>query len=705
MRVNLPWRESGLAPGSAGAVDKISRPPASGLLPGAILSRALLGFLYLTAGVASAGEIVEEIVVVETLGERLGTAGSVGRVDADELAEIRPTHIHQALVRVPGVWISRGSGHEHLTAIRSAVLTGAGACGAFLFLEDGLPVRPAGFCNVNNLFEVHAEQAAGIEVWRGPASAALGGNALHGAINVQTPDPAVSGLSLEGGSYGYAQARGALAAGRGNHRIGVSATGSHSNGYRNDTGYGQQKLSLVHETGMGAWQVRNTLNATNLNQETGGFVLGYEAYDDGDLRKTNPNPEAYRDAWSVRAASHWSNGAWRISPYLRRSRMVFLQHFLPGQPTETNEQGSGGMLASYAFDRRGMSGQLGAHLEYMRGSLTEIQDGPTTGSAFLVATRPQGRHYDYDVDSFLGAVFYNLGWSLGERWRALHGLRVERLSYDYENNHLVGNTRDDGSQCGFGGCLYTRPPSGDDGFTEVAGRLGIEREFGTGGVAYITAATGFRPPQITELYRLQRGQTVAELDSERLLSFEAGLKDRGWSVSVFRQRTRNYIFREANGFNVSDGKTRSTGAEFSAEWAPAGHRFSLAGTYAVHEYDFSRNAGGGEVIEKGNRIDTAPRWLGSARWRWQPGDAWYSEFEVNVIGKHFINAANTHRYGGHAVVNWRGGLRLNDRARLFARVVNLLDRRYADRADFAFGNYRYFPAMPIQGYLGVELDL
>ena len=670
------------------------------------IGRALLAGLWLVAGAAAADEIVEEVIVVETLGERLGAAGSVSRVDAGELAEIRPTHVHESLVRVPGVWVSRGSGHEHLTAIRSAVLTGAGACGAFLFLEDGLPIRPAGFCNVNNLFEANTEQAAGLEVWRGPASAALGGNALHGAVNVLTPDPEASRLSVEGGSYGYAQVRGSLAAELGAHRIGLSANGSRSDGYRDATGYGQQKLSFHHETGVGAWLVRNTLNATNLNQETGGFVRGHRAYRDGSLRRTNPNPEAYRDAWSLRAASHWSNGAWRLSPYARRSRMVFLQHFLPGQPTETNEQGSGGVLATCTFDTPAVAGHLGVHLEFMRGSLTEIQDGPTTGSAFLVGTRPSGRHYDYGVESFMGAAFYSVKWRFGERWRALHGLRVEHLSYGYENNHLVGNTRDDGSACGFGGCLYTRPPSGDDRFTEVAGRLGVEREFGAGGVVYLTAATGFRPPQVTELYRLQRGQTVADLQSERLVSFEAGLKDRGWSVSVFRERTRNYIFREANGFNVSDGRTRSAGVEFAVEWAPAaGHLFSMAGTYAMHEYDFSRRAGGGEVIEKGNRIDTAPRWLGSVRWRWQPGDAWHSEFEVNVIGRHFINAANTHSYPGHAVANWRGGLQLTDRSRLFARIVNLFDKRYADRADFAFGSYRYFPAMPIQAYLGIELEL
>ena len=78
---------------------------------------------------AGAEELVEEIIVRgdTSLQVRLGTAGSVGVVDAAALTEIRANHIHESLVRIPGVWISRGSGAEHITAIRSAVLTGAGA--------------------------------------------------------------------------------------------------------------------------------------------------------------------------------------------------------------------------------------------------------------------------------------------------------------------------------------------------------------------------------------------------------------------------------------------------------------------------------------------------------------------------------------------------------------------------------------------------
>ena len=675
------------------------------LLASPALAASVVLALAVPAPAALSADRIEEIVVTGSIGERLGTAGSAGRIDGEALAEIRHNHIHEALSRVAGVWVARGSGQEHLTAIRSAVLTGAGACGEFLYLEDGLPIRPAGFCNINNLFEVNGEQAGGIEVWRGPSSAVLGGNALHGAVNVLTANPEGASLSLEGGSYGYYQARAAFGGQIGAHRVGLSAHGSQSDGYRDATGYGQQKLSLVHAAGFGGWQVRNTLNATNLNQETGGYVRGFEAYEDGELRRSNPNPEAYRDAWSWRAASHWSRQKTRASAYLRRSRMVFLQHFLPGQPTETNEQTSGGALVSQGFAAGAWAGRFGAQIEAMQGSLLEIQDGPTTGSAFLVATRPAGRHYDYGVDSIMAAGFYDLNGTLVEGLRLVHSLRLEHLSYDYENRHLTGNSRDDGSACGFGGCLYTRPDSRDDDFTEVAGRLGVERDFGARHSGYLMLATGFRPPQATELYRLQRGQTVADLDSERLLSVEAGLKGGAWSLSAFSERTRDFIFRDASGFNVSDGKTKSLGLEFSGDWQLGDHRLSLALSYAVHKYDFTRAAGLGERIEDGNMMDSAPRWLTNARWRYQPSEHWYSEFELNQVGEHYVNAANTAKYKGHVVLNWRGGYRLNQRIDLFARVINLLDERYADRADYAFGSHRYFPAMPVQGYVGVNLTL
>ena len=653
----------------------------------------------------SGPEIIEELVVnaSRSIYAGLGDTGSKSVLSEAEIAQIGATHVNETLARIPGIWVSRGSGQEHLTAIRSGVFTGSGACGEFYYLENGVPIRPAGFCNINNLFEVNTEQASAIEVWRGPASAVLGGNALHGAVNVVTPIRMERGLSVEGGPYDFyrVQAWGGIDLEQ--HSLSLSVVGTSSNGYRDDTGYGQQKFNLSHATQWRDWSIENHLSATLLNQETGGFVRGFEAFEDGDLRDSNPNPEAYRDAWSVRLTSIWEKDVWTLKPYLRRSDMAFLQHFLPGQPLEENDQTSVGVIVTRDLETDTLQAQFGGHVEYMSGALREFQEGPTVGSPFLVETRPPGLHYDYDVDSIMAAGFYNLTVRLGERSRFVHSLRIEHLAYDYDNNHIVGNTRDDGTTCGFGGCLYTRPASSGDDFTNVGARLGFEVDYGNN-MLYGIVSTGFRPPQVTELYRLRGGQTVADLDSEELLALEVGYRTPNMAVAVFSESTRNLILRDSEGFNLSNGETESYGLEFEGRLAVDNHVLSLAASYAVHEYAFDRLLGGGEVIMDGNAVDTAPRWLGNLRWATTFSEKLRHELELAVVGSHYVNANNSAKYDGHFVLNWRGQWQVSDRLEVFARLINLLDERYADRADFAFGSYRYFPGMPRQLYLGVRYD-
>ena len=673
--------------------------------------RSPLIFLLFSMAPAVADEVLEGEPVLEeitvraaSIHERLGESGSRSVLLAEEVAAIGATHVNETLSRVPGVWVSRGSGQEHLTGIRSAVFTGAGACGEFSYLETGVPLRPAGFCNINNLFAANTEQAAAIEVWRGPASAVLGGNALHGAINVVTPIPRGLGFSVEGGPYDFYRTQVWGGTEVGEHVLGTTFVGASSNGYRDDTGYGQQKVHVYHQTEVSGWLVTNTLSGTLLNQETGGFVRGFDVYQDRDLRDSNPNPEAFRDAWSLRLTSIWERDAWTLKPYARRSQMTFLQHFLPGQPLEENEQTSFGLIGEYALERDNVDMQFGGQLEYMDGSLTEFQAGPTVGSAFLVATRPPGLHYDYDVDSIMAAAFYNLVANVGENTRVVNSIRIEHLAYDYTNNHIVGNTRDDGTPCGFGGCLYTRPASREDEFTNAAIRLGFERDFGDN-MLYGAISTGFRPPQATELYRLRGGQTVADLDSEQLRSIEVGFKAPAWNVAIYRELTDNLILRDSDAFNISNGETISHGVEFEGFIERGRNTLSLTASYGIHEYAFDRNADGRETIVDGNEIDTAPRWLGSLRWHTQFNSAFSQELELNVVGSHYVNAANTADYDGHYVVNWRAQWQVSDALQVYGRVINVLDERYADRADFAFGSYRYFPAMPRQLYLGVRYEL
>jgi iron complex outermembrane recepter protein len=120
-------------------------------------------------------------------------------------------------------------------------------------------------------------------------------------------------------------------------------------------------------------------------------------------------------------------------------------------------------------------------------------------------------------------------------------------------------------------------------------------------------------------------------------------------------------------------------------------RLSVDGTLARHQYDFNQRVEGGETIVSGRDVDTAPRRVRNARLAWQGGSGLSAELEWQHVGHYWVDAANANAYGGHDVIDLRAGWQLSPAWRVGARVDNLTDRAYADRADYAFGSYRYFP--------------
>ena len=653
---------------------------------------------------ASSNEDVALLPVVKVYSQRLNIGQSVNSslstLQLDEVRIEAPKHPNELFDRVPGAWISRGSGQEHLSAIRSPVLTGSGACGAFMVLEDEVPTRPSGFCNVNQLFEVNIAQANQINILRGPGTVTYGSNALHGAIDVLTAGPSAAPYTkygLEIGSDNYYRGLFSMSG----RQTALQANFTDAGSFRDDEHFQHGLFNFQANHSLGNSNGRTSLAYANLDQDTAGFILGKNSYKDEELRTQNLNPEAFRKAWAARLSSRWNwlanNGtSLELVPYARSSRMDFLQHFLPGTPLEENGQDSAGLLFSGVFSE---AISAGVDLEWAEGSLIEFQESTLeSGSAFLNETRPQGYHYDYDVAATTVAAWLQWQHDLRPGLQLTAGLRAENIAYDYKNHMLAGNTRDDGSECGFGGCLYTRPADRNDSFSNISPELGLSFDLSNQHLLFLRAARGYRAPQATELYRLQKGQQVADLDSETLDSVEVGLKGNvnqlSYEFNVYVMRKDNFIFRDANGFNISDGKTRHTGIETQFYWQ-AGSAVAISGnlSWAQHEYDFNRDLGGAEIILRGNEIDTAPPWLGALRLHWQRTDKQAVEAEWVYQGSYFLDAANAHRYGGHSVLNIRGWMAFSDsRHRLSIRLNNSLDSRYAERADYAFGNYRYFPA-------------
>jgi len=675
------------------------------------LRRCSVVLLLLTSAPSfgQAGQ-TEELLVTASRVPRgpLELIGNTAAIDTRAMRLTSHQHIYELGTRAAGTWLSRGSGQENLTAIRSPVLTGPGACGAFLTLEDSIPTRPTGFCNVNQLFEIPTELAQRTEVLRGPANALYGSNGLHGSLNFLLPeagaDPGWRG-DLELGPDDYRRGRANYSGNWRGTGIAAGLLADNYGGFQNDSGYEQQKGYLKLARTLAAGTLRFGFSASNLDQETAGFIRGKDAYKDEELRRVNPNPEAFRKADSQRTYLRWSrdDDASRGSDlrvYLRRSDMEFLQHFLPGQPLEENSQRSGGVMFSRWLALGEGSLTWGLDSEYMQGSLREIQFqdlGPDS-------SRPPGKHYDYEVDSLLAAAYAQLDLPLTDAWTLRAGARVEYLRYDYDNRMLSGNTREDGSEC-TNGCLFFRPADRSDDFAEIAPNLGLRYRIDEDSIAWLTLTRGFRAPQATELYRLQSGQAVGDLEPEIMDSIELGWRREtgrlSLEASAFAMRKDNYIFRDAEGFNVSDGRSEHVGAELQASWrAESGWFAALAGTWVRHSYAFDRNLSFGETIRSGDDVDTAPRTLGSARLGYDRGPL-LAELEWLHQGAYFLNASNTAHYEGHDLANLRIVWRPVGNWSLALRVNNLADTRYADRADFAFGSFRYFPGREREAFFQI----
>lgn len=632
--------------------------------------------------------------------------GNTARVNGQTLTLIGATHPAQIFYNVPGAWVTEGSGQESLVAIRSPLLTGAGACGAFLYLEDSVPIQPAGFCNVNALFEINTEQAAAVEVVRGPGSVLYGSNALNGIVNVLTRTPQYqpqNSASLEYGSNNYTRAEASVGNWNGTNGFRLSANAARDGGFRADSGYDQQKFTLRLDHDDNALSRETLLEATNLNQNTAGYIHGQDAYQNPVLRYSNSTPGAFRDAQSYRLLQKWrlnlaDNRELDVAPYLRRNWTRFTKHYLPGEPIKTAAGNSGGLqlkLRTAPSDNTSMI--YGTDAEYAHGTVQEYQPLPLiSGSPAQQASRPQGLHYDYAADSRTLAAYVDVTHYWNLQWLFSGGVRVEGVRYTYVNYLPVGNTQADGTPCAFGGCLFNRPADRSDRFVNLLPKFGVSYLVTPAQTLYLNIGRGARAPQASELYELQRGQNVADLNSVTLNSFESGWRGAtgawSWDGDIYYMLKSHYIFRDSNGFIVSNGRIRSQGLEFSLGYRVNAHWRLLAdGTYALHRYAFSANLSGGHDVAYGNDVKYAPRSVGSLQLRWQPADGTFAELQWTHVGGYFLDESNQHRYGGQDLLNLRVSQQLPRGWSLILRVTNLTNKAYAERADYSFGNYRYFP--------------
>ena len=449
--------------------------------------------------------------VVTIYGDReRSDPGAYSVIDAKTIEDVGANHPAEILNTVPGVNVQMNSGQELLIGLRSPVLPAGAGQGSFLILENGIPTRAPGFGNVNALFELHHETAEAIEVVRGPGSVRYGSNAVHGLMNFIDPEP-----GAQTGSHADSLAATRCNAIRADATANFTVNGvanwigisvMDDGGWRDASGVDQQKLTWRSKFRGETWNAVATIAGRQPQQETAGFIQGFEAYKNEDIAKTNPNPEAYRDASALRANVRFETNIGQdklvITPFGISQRMTFIQHFLPDQSTEENGQDSLGIMTRYEFGPEDFRWTVGADVQWADGFLTETQTRASFGGAdrrqpdFPAGRSLRLRRRNPDGGSLCRS---STGTSrqTGACWRAC---AANGTHYDYTTHKAPGT---------YG--RFRVAPSRTDKFHLLTPKLGLVYTGFEGAELYANYARGERAPQTSDQYRLQNLQTIQRL--------------------------------------------------------------------------------------------------------------------------------------------------------------------------------------------------
>ena len=659
------------------------------------------------------------------------TPASIGVINEESIRLTGATHPQQLLGQVPGVAVGVTNGEGHTMAIRQPFSTNP----VYLYLEDGIPTRATGFFNHNALYEVNLPQAGAIEITRGPGSALYGSDAIAGTVNVITRAPdSVNGTetSFEVGSFGWKRVLvdGTFGADpQGGLRLSVNQ--SRMDGWRNHTGYDRTSANARWDRVVDNQTIVKTLvGYTSIDQQTGANSSLIRS--DYEINPTQNNFSiAYRKVDALRLSSEVTHYAgedvFTFTPYARSNRMDLNGSYnLSSDPRiEKTQVTSLGMLTRW---RRNLAGAwkprliVGFDMESSPGSrsedalnLTKTGSGASTQYlGYTVGTRI----YDYSVNYTSESAYAHLQMEPSSASSITMGLRYDHIGYSMDN-HLSGNVQ-------VGSKYYGQIDDTKTAFTRVSPKLGATWLLTSQTSLYASHNHGFRVPSESQLFRAGSDSSNTNASVKALLAVglkpiraqqtELGLRGKlagmDYDLVAYRLEKFDDLLSQRDlatnvTTSVNAGKTQHQGIEL-ALGMPLDRvwRIDTALSVASHKYIDWVLSGSTTANYSGNSMEAAPRTMATTRLTWRPNTRDLAQLEWLYLGSYWLEASNNPLYGkyeGHQLFNLRVSHALSDSVSIDGRIMNVMNKRYADSASVSSSTPVFTPALPRALYAGVHV--
>ena len=679
-------------------------------------------------------QTLESVVVTASrqAATRAETPVAIHKIGSALIQDTKALQLTEIINKVPGVVMLDYRNEQHGMGIRQPFGTSA----YFLYMEDGLALRPLGVFNHNALIESNLQGLNSVEVIKGPASSLYGPEAVGGAINLITktaPGIPTAQVGLQVDEWGY-------------NRVQFTAGAQVGKKWSIMTGgyVARQKGSWASNSDFdkSSINVRLDYQFTPKTKLWGSFAYNdYFSQTGGNIDSTgyysrsykSPADFTYRSSFSSRSRltleHKWSDNANSSLTAFYRDNALGQNPSYSISWTSPAVTGSG-QVNQNSFKSFGLMGQHSQNFEFLNSKLVAgflLDRSPNDYWAYkinLAATlRPDKKSVEKFTitqvlpSTFLGnysAVIWNKAayaqFDLHpvEKLRLSLGGRFDQMSFDYTN--FIDNS------------------TGTKSYEQFSPKLGVTYEASSALGFYGNFSKGFSPPALSAVFRARPAAQAAATGEKFYLSINPAVFSNyevgGWASLWKNKVFFDYTFYRLEGNNEllgirqpdnttdyqSAGKTLHEGIEYQITIRPNDSwNFRFGGTNAKHTFvDFVLSTRASDALKNvnGKEMPQAPNFIANSEVTYKYKGARIA-LEWQKIGPWFQDQVNKVSFEGVSVFNLRMGY--NYKAyQFFTNILNLGDALYATtatRGNNATDKSTYTPAAPRTVVAGVQIDV
>lgn len=650
--------------------------------------------------------------------------------------DTKPVLMAELINKVPGVVMLNYNNEQHAMSIRQPM----GTSPYFLYLEDGLPMRPMGVFNHNTLIEMNLFSVSHIEVIKGPASSLYGPEAVGGAINFITHRATVmptAKVGLQADHWGYKRIQYAAGATIKN-KLGVYISGYEGrqrNAWQTYSDYDKSSVSIRMDYALSEkTKLTATFSGHAYDSDMAGSVDSTAYY---NRQYSSTTDFTYRTVHSQRTrftTTHaWNESNETSLTIAYRDNTIgqipnYGIRWIAGSPVATVERNANNSTSQVAalqhrlnfnfLDAKLLTGAVidmspvnyQAHRIHLAAHLRP--DGNTVERYTIVEERPDQFLARYEARLKNQAAYSQFEINPVTRLKVTLGIRYDKMAFDYDN-HL------DQSR-------------GTKAFGQFTPRVGATFDLLRDKGLYANYSEGFSPPGLTAIFRkradaLPGNEFHYNLEPARFTNFEIG----GWGaffdsklyvdVALYRMLGRRELLSIRQPDNSTEqqsaGKTLHQGIEYGLTWTPASAWFiRFGGTNAIHrfeEFELSQRSNDVRHVN-GNDMPQSPGWIANTEVTCKP--AYLKGFRIALewqrISSWYQDQVNHVKYDDKSFLGLRGVSYLNMRigyewkfVEVFFNTLNLTNERYAHaatRGNAPTDRTSFTPAAPRTFVFGVQ---